>query len=277
MDPVVKLVIEAACLVSVFLLAALSVPILGGKRLTWSLALRSGAIVVGCLVFLYLNPRGWPDPFPVVIGVTVFVAFLVGLVLALTLGWRFTHREQNGELDRQTGVNFAATGMFGLLAAACLLGAIFCIIGIGEGLGAQSAYDHAPRCAGDPSNSCRAEAEERVVRTWAESSRGRHWIEVIGAGRDQTIEVETANDVWSTLVSGSRVVVTSWKGHVTEVSAPGVGSMQTVDSPSYNVFAGVALLVGSLIGLLFFSLYGLVYWLKWRAGLRGIDTSKIAA
>lgn len=96
-------------------------------------------------------------------------------------------------------------------------------------------------------------------------------------GRDQPIEITTATDVWEKLAPGTRVAVTSWKGLVTEVTLPGVGSMQAVGSPNSDLIAAIGLLVGSGIGLLLFSGYGVVYWLKWRAASRGIDTPRLAA
>ena len=239
--------------------------------------LRSSAVLVVGIAYLFVNPSGAPDLFPIVIGCSAFVAVLVGLLVAITLAWRFTHRERRTELDRQAAINFGSMCLFGLVAAACLFIAGACTVGLVQGLGDQLAYDSAPSCTMASKPSCRLQADGRVVRSWAESSRGRHWIEVTVLGHNQTIEVETAYDVWNRLAVGERVEVTSWKGRATEVSVPGVGSMQTVDSPNSALIPLIAFLVGSLFGLLRFSAYGLIYRVKWRAALRGIETPEIAA
>ena len=96
-------------------------------------------------------------------------------------------------------------------------------------------------------------------------------------GRNQTIEVTTATDVWQKLLPGTPVAVSSWKGQVTEVNLPGVGSMDTPNSPDYGLLAAIALLATSLVGLLLFGGGAYLYWLKWRVGLQGIDTSQLAA
>jgi hypothetical protein len=276
-DPVLKFVIEAGCLIFVVLLAAVSTPVLGGKRWGWAMWLRSAGIVVVGLVYLFVNPRGWPDLFPLVLGSTAFVVGVLGLMLALTLAWRLAHRERRTEIDRQVAVSFGAMGLFGLVAAACLIGALICVAGIIDGLRVESAYQHAPDCATASSSDCRSQTDARVVRTWAQSSRGRHWIEVGVLYRNQTIEVTTATDVWQKLVPGTSVAVTSWKGQVTEVNLPGVGSMDALNSPNDGLFAAVALLICSLFGLLLFGAGAYFYRLKWRVGLEGIDTSQIAA
>lgn len=64
---------------------------------------------------------------------------------------------------------------------------------------------------------------------------------------------------------------------MTEVALPGAGSMQTADAPGFGMIAAIALLGASLFGLLFFSLFGLVYRLKWQAASRGIDVDRVAA
>jgi hypothetical protein len=276
-DPVLKFVIEAACLIGVVLLAAVSTPVFGGKRWGWAIWLRSSAIVVVGLFYLFVNPRGWPDLFALVLGSTAFVVGVVGLTLALTLVWRLAHRERRTEIDRQTSISFGAMGLFGLAAAACLIGALICAAGIVDGLRVESAYQHAPDCATAPSSDCRSQTDARVVRTWAESSRGRHWIEVSLLGRKQTIELTTATDVWQKLLPGTRVRVTAWKGQVTEVNLAGVGSMDTPNSPNFGLIAAIALLATSLVGLLLFGAGAYFYRLKWRVGLQGIDTSQIAA
>ena len=277
MDPVLKFVIEAACLIGIVLLAAVVTPVLGSKRLDRSTWLRSAGVIVVGLVYLFVNPRGWPDMFPLVLGFTAFVVSVVGLVLALTLAWRLAHRERRTEIDRQVAISFGAMGLFGLAAAACLIGALICIAGTVDGLTAESAFQHAPDCTTTSASDCRSQTDARVVRTWAESSRGRHWIEVSVLGRNQTIEVTTATDVWQKLLPGTPVAVSSWKGQVTEVNLPGVGSMDTPNSPDYGLLAAIALLATSLVGLLLFGGGAYLYWLKWRVGLQGIDTSQLAA
>lgn len=278
MDPVLKFVIEAACLVGVILFAAVvSTPRFGGKGWDRSMWLRAAGILVVSLVWLVVNPRGWPDMFPIVLGSTAFVVGVVGLMLGLTLAWRLAHHERRTEIDRQTATSFGAMGLFGLFAAACLIGALICVAGIVDGLNVESAYQHAPDCATAASNDCRSQADARVVRTWAESARGRHWIEVSALGRNQTIEVTTATNVWQKLVPGARVAVTTWKSQVTEVNLRGVGSMDTPTSPNFGLVAAIALLAASLVGLLLFGGGAYFYRLKWRVGLQRIDTSEIAA
>jgi hypothetical protein len=276
-SPVLEFVIEAACLTGVVLLAAVSTPILSTKPWGWRVWLRSTGVLIVGLVYLVVNPWGTPDPFWVVIGCSAFAAGLVGLGLAVTLAWRLTHRERRTELDRQASVNFAATGMFGLLAATCLLIAGVCSVRLAQVLGEKFAYEHAPNCAIASQSACRLQADGRVVRTWAEGSKGPHWIEMTVADRNQTVEIETAYNVWDVLVPGKRVALTSWKGHVTEVILPGVGTMHTWDSPNFALIPLIAFLVISLVGLLAFSGAGFVYWLKWRAALQRIDPSEIAA
>lgn len=277
MGAALEFIIEASCLTGLVLLAAVSTPILGGKRWDRLMWLRSAGVLVVGLVYLVVNPRGMPDPFWVVIACSAFVTVLVGLVVVVTLGWRFTHRQRRTESDRQAAVNFAAMGMFGVLAVACLLIAGVCGVGLVSALGEEVAYQRAPNCAIASQSSCRLQTDARVVRAWAESSKGPHWIEVTAADRNQTVEIETAYNVWETLVPGMSVAVTSWKGQVTEVSVPGVGTMQTWDSPNFALIPRIAFLAVSLTGLLSFSVAGFVYYLKWRAASQGIDPSEIAA
>ena len=239
--------------------------------------LRSAGVVAVGLLYLFVNPRGWPDVFPLVLGATAFAVGVVGLMLALTLAWRIANRGRRTEIDRQTATSFGAMALFGIFAAACLISMLVCVAGIVDGLRVESAYQHAPDCTTTSSSDCRSQTDARVVRTWAESSRGRHWIEVSVLGRNQTIEVTTATDVWQKLLPGTPVAVSSWKGQVTEVNLPGVGSMDTPNSPDYGLLAAIALLATSLVGLLLFGGGAYLYWLKWRVGLQGIDTSQLAA
>jgi hypothetical protein len=83
--------------------------------------------------------------------------------------------------------------------------------------------------------------------------------------------------VWQKLAPGTEVAVTTWKGLVTEVTLPGVGTMQAMDSPTSDLIPAIGLLIVCGFGLLAFSGFGLVYLLKWRLALRGIDPSQIAA
>jgi hypothetical protein len=272
-----QLVIEAACLIGIVLLAAVSSPILGGKKLDRAAWLRCAAVVVVGLAYLFFNPRGGPDPFPVVVWGTVFVAALIGLLLAASLGWRWTHGKRPIAINRQIALNFSYVVLFGFFALVCLAGVVISSIGTVQGMAARFGYDHAPSCATAPANACRSQNDARVIQTWAESARGRHWIQVSMLGRDQTIEITTATDVWGKLAPGTRVAVTSWKGRVTEVTLSGVGTMQAIDSPTSDLIPAIGLLVVSGLCLLVSSGYGLVYLLKWRLALRGIDPSQIAA
>lgn len=276
-DSRLQLTIEAACLVGIVLLAAVCSPILGGKNFDRSAWLRCAGVVVVGLAYLFFNPRGGPNPFPIVVWGTVFVAALIGLLLASSLGWRWAHRRRPRATDKQIALNFSYVVFFGFFALICLAGVVIFSIGTAEGMAARSAYEHAPNCATAPANACRSQNEARVIQTWAESARGRHWIQVTMLGRDQTIEITTATDVWEKLAPGTRVAVTTWKGLVTEVTSPGVGTMQATDSPTSDLIPAVALLVAAAIGLLLFSGYGLVYLLKLRLALRGVDPSQIAA
>jgi hypothetical protein len=276
-DARLQLAIEGACLVGVVLLAAACSPILGGKRLDRSTQLRSAGVVAVALAYLYFSPGGGPNPFPVVIWGTAFVVVIIGLVLAIDLGWRWTHRQRPGGRDRQTALNLTYVVLFGFFAIVCLAAVVICAIGTVEGLAARSAYEHAPNCATAPANACRSQTNARVIQTWAEGSRGRHWIEVSMLDRDQTIEITTATNVWDKLAPGTGVAVRSWKGLVTEVTLPGVGTMQAVDSPNCDLIAAIGLLAGSGVGLLLFSTALITYWIKWRLALPSNDPSQLAA
>jgi hypothetical protein len=272
MDPVVQFVIEAACLTGVVLLAAVvSTPLFGGKRWDRAMWIRSAGLLIVGLGYVAINPRGSPDLFAVVIGCTVFVVVVLALFVAITLAWRLTHREGHSALDHKAAADFGAMGLFGLAAAACLLGAALTTVALVQALGEKSAYENAPTCPTSSTVPCRSQAEGRVIRTWAESAKGRHWVEINVAGHNQAIQVETAYNVWAKLAPGQRVTVTSWKDHVTEVGLPGGDAMQTFDSPNFAVVPAAAFLAASLFGLLCFSVAGLIYGLKWRAALRGID------
>jgi hypothetical protein len=277
-DHVLQFVIEAACLTGLVLLAAVvSRPLFGGKRWDRRMWIRSAGVLVVGLGYLFVNPRGARDLLPVVLGSTVFVVALVALLIAITMAWRFIHRERRSELDQKAAADFGAMGLFGLAAAACFVGAVFCTVALVQALGDESAYKGAPTCSTSPGPSCRSQADGRVIRKWAESSKGPHWLEISVAGRNETVQVETAYNVWDILSPGQSVTVTFWKEHVTEVGLPGGEAMQTVDSPNFALIPPIAFLAASVFGLLMFTLTGLVYRLKWQAALRGIDTSEIAA
>jgi len=278
MDPVLEFGIEAACLTGLVLLGAVvSGPKFGAKRWDRAMWIRATGVLVVGLGYFFVNPRGWPDPFPVVIGCTVIVVVTVGLFLAMTLGWRLAHRDRRTAIDQQAAVNFGGMGLLSLFAAASLVLAVICTVAVFQTLGDESAYREAPVCPATSALSCRGHADGQVIRKWAEGRNGPHWLEINVADRKQTIQVETAFNVWDILAPGQRVAVTSWKGHITEVGQPGGEAMQTSDSPNFALIPPIAFLIASLIGLLLFSVAAAIYRLKWKLALRGIDTSQIAA
>jgi hypothetical protein len=202
---------------------------------------------------------------------------MVGLFVVGTLAWRLAYRERRSEIDQRAAVNFGAMSLFALFAATSLVVALVCTVALFQVLGDESAYQEAPTCPTASSLLCRSQAEGQLIRKWAEGRNGPHWLEINVAGRKQTIQVETAFNIWDSLAPRQRVVVTSWRNHVTEVGLPGGDAMQTNDSPNFEVIPSIAFLVASLIGLVLFSVAALVYKLKWRLALRGIDTSQMAA
>jgi hypothetical protein len=277
MNPIVQLAIEAACLIGIIVLAAVCSRILGGKELDRSMRLRLAGVVIISLAYLFVNPRGGANPFPVVIWGTVFVVVLLGLVVAIALGWRWVYRDRARGGDKQTALNFSYVVIYALFVVTCLAGVVLGSVGTVETLATRSAYERAPVCASAPAYGCRSQSDGQVIQTWADSPRGHHWIEVSVLGRNKTIEVTTAIDVWRKLAPGTRVALSSWQGLVTEVTLPGVGTMQAVDSPGSDLIAAVGLLAASGVGFVLFSAAGIVYWLKWRLALRGIDPSQVAA
>lgn len=147
------------------LLGAVFTPILGGKRWDRSIWARSAGVVVVGLGYLFINPRGGPNPFPFMIGATAFAVVLLGLVLAITLSWRWAHRERHTATDRQAAVNFSGVVIFAFFAVACLAGTVICSVGTVEGLAVRSAYEHAPSCGTEPTSLCRSQTDGQVIRT----------------------------------------------------------------------------------------------------------------
>ena len=275
MDPVLKFVVEAACLVGTVLLGAVSAPFLGGKRWGWAMWLRSATIVVVGLVFLFVNPRGWPDVFPLVLGFTAFVVVVVLLVLALMLAWRLTHRGSDAEVARGAAINFSEMGLSGVLAAGCLLAALACTVLLAQAVADAWAYGHAPSCATAASGSCRSKADGIVVGR--SSSRTSDSIRVRIGSQDRAIEIATGHDVWQTLISGEHVDITFWKGRVTAVTLPGKGTMETSEAPGISVLIGVFFVVASLLLFALMAGYGLIYRQLWRAARAGVDVDRSAA
>jgi hypothetical protein len=274
-DPVLKLAIEAACLVGIVLLAALSTPFLGGKRWGWAMWLRSTIIVVVGLFFLFVNPRGWPDMLPLVLGFTAFVVAVVGLLLALMLAWRLAHRGREAEFAREASINFSEMGLSGVLAGGCLLVALVCTVGLALAVTDAWAYGRAPACAIASSGSCRNQADGIVVGR--SSSRTSDSLRVRIGGQDRAIEIATGHEVWQTLSNGEQVQVTSWKGHVTAVTPLGKGTMETTAAPGISVLIGVFFVAASLLLFALMAGYSVIYRKLWRAASAGVDVDRFAA
>jgi hypothetical protein len=275
-DPVAKLVIEAGCVTGTALVAAATTPLLSGKRRTPSMLVPWGGGLVLLIGYAFINPRGDPDPFPVVVGGCIFVSVLVGLIAALTLGWRWFHRDGDPRLRAKTARDFGTMVFFGMLAAACLVGLAAFGIAVVQSLATEISYRTSPDCATSVSSSCRSQVPATVVQTRAESPRGRHWIDVGIGGKTQTIEIETATDVWAKLVPGQEVELTRWRGAITQVSRPGVGTMQTSDSPGMTLLIASVFAGACLFGLMVSSLFGLLYWSIWRAETHGTYVADVA-
>jgi hypothetical protein len=274
-DPVLKFVIEAACLVGTVLLGAVSTPFLGGKRWGWVMWLRSAAVVVVGLFFLFVNPRGWPDVFPLVLGFTAFVAAVVGLLLGLMLAWRLTHRGREAEVAREAAINFSEMGLSGVLAAGCLLAGLACTVLLAQAVADAWAYGHAPSCATASSGSCRSQADGIVVGR--SSTRTTDSVRVRIGDQVRAIEIATGHDVWQTLISGEHVEITSWKGRVTAITPPGKGTMETSDAPGLSVLVGVGFVVASLLLFALMAGYTVIYRKVWRAASAGVDVDRFAA
>ena len=166
--------------------------------------------------------------------------------------------------------------LFGVFAAACLVGAVALGIAAAQALASDVAYRTAPDCAARSASPCRSQLTAVVVRTRQESPNGRHWIDLAIGSTTRTIEIETAYEVWDALVPGEHVQVASWRGNITQVSRQRAGTMQTIDSPGWHL-----LIAGGLLGICLFlfvvsAAFGLLYWLIWRAGTRGIYVPDVA-
>ena len=269
MDPVLKLVIEGSCLVGVGLLAIFSMPLLAGKPPTASIGVRIAVVIAGGIVYLFINPRGGPDPFPVVVGGSIFVAGLLGLYAAGTLVWRFSHGGGDTLVAGQTARDFGGMVLLAVFAAASLVGVVIFGVLTLQALAEDVSYRNAPLCSSNPSAPCRSQTEAAFERVGAETSRGPYWIEVAAGGRSQRIEIDWATNLAQTLVPGETVQLTSWQGKITQVTVPGGATMQAADSPGYNLFLGCVFTGLCLFLLLMFGFGGLVYRMKWMMGTRG--------
>ena len=275
MDATVKFVIEAACLTGIILMGAVATPALGKGRWDRSKWLQAAGFLVIGIVLLAVNPRGWPDLFPIVIGFTVFVVGVVGLLLALMLAWRLTHRGPKTELPRQAAITFSEMGLSGLLAAGCLLAALVCSVWLAQAVADAWAYGHAPVCAIASSGSCRSQADGIVVGR--SSTRTTDSVRVRIGDQDRAIEIATGHDVWQSLISGEHVEITSWKGQVTALTPPGKGTMETSDAPGLSVLIGVGFVVASLLLFALMAGYTVIYRKVWRAASAGVDVDRFAA
>jgi hypothetical protein len=271
MDPTLKFVIESACWTGLLLFVRLSAYAFGLRRWDWSQWLVGIGLLVPFIVGFYFNSWGGSDIFPAVVGFSIFVAGVMGTAVGGRGVWLLAHRGHHGRLDELAATNFGAMVMYVVLAAIFLVFALMTHLEIQQG--AQAAYEQAPVCGEAPSTACRSQTEAIVVRTWAEGRNAPRLIEVSTDGRLETIKIRSAWNVWETLVEGQRVQLMSWKGKVTAVAVPGVGIMQTEDSPSLNGFVlWVMYWFVLLPGGLLFAFYGLVYAYKCWAATQGDDT-----
>lgn len=257
------------------LLGAVSTPALGKGRWDRSKWLQATGFLVFGIIILAVNPRGWPDLFPIVIGFTVFVVGVVWLLLVLMLVWRLSNRGGQTEVAGQAAINFSEMGLSGFLAAGCLLAAVLSTVWLAQAVADAWAYGQAPLCTIASSGSCRSQADGIVLGR--SSSRTSDSVRVRSGGQDRAIEIASGHDVWQTLVSGEHVEVTSWKGHVTAVTPPGKGRMETSDAPGMTVIYGVFFVVASLLLLALMAGYSLIYRKLWRAASAGIDVDRFAA
>jgi len=276
MYPDLQFVIEGACLLGVMLLAAVSNPLIGSKPLARSTWLRFGGLLIPALLWLYIAGRG-STMFAIIVGGCLFAAALVVLMLGFTAGWRLVRRGGWNPLERQAATNFAGAGLFGLMAVACLVFGVLSLVEWQQGSANQQQYEKASICSATVSDACLVRAQGTVVRKWAERSSGPHWVEVRVADRTQDIQVETALNVWEAIVGGQVVELTSWKGQVAAVTAPGVGTMQTADSPQFLGFLGLAFVGVSAFAFLLFLAGGVMFGLKAWAATKGVDPETLAA
>ena len=276
MSPDLQFVIEGACLVGVMLLAAVSNPLIGSKPLSRSTWLRFGGLLIPALLWLYIAGRG-STMFAIIVGGCLFAAALVVLTLGFTAGWRLVRRGGWKPLERQAATNFAGAGLFGLMAVACLVFGVLSLVELQQGSANQQQYEKASICSATVSDACLVRAQGTVVRKWAERSSGPHWVEVRVADRTQDIQVETALNVWEAIVDGQVVELTSWKGQVAALTAPGVGTMQTADSPQFLGFLGLAFVGVSAFAFLLFLAGGVMFGLKAWAATKGVDPETLAA
>jgi hypothetical protein len=277
MDPTLKFVIESACWTGLILLAGLSAFIVG-KRLDWFVLLAHATLVVSFIVGFAIDSWGSSDTFPAVVGLSLFAATVIGTWLGGRGAWLLVHRRHHGRLNELAATDFGGMAVYFLTAVICLSAAVAGYLELRQG--AQEAYERAPICEPSrqeppPSASCRSQANGIVLRTWAEGSRQPRQIEVSTNGRTEVIQVSSNWNIWETLAQGQRVEIISWKGKVTAVTVPGVGVMETNDSPSLNGFVLRAVGIVALVAGLGFGFAGLVYAYKCWAATRGDDTRDI--
>lgn len=276
MDPPLKFVIEAGCLTGIIVLAAVSTPILAGKRWGRQEWLRSGGLLVVGLLYLVVR-GGNSDLFPLVIGATVFVVAVVGLAVGLALAWRSLHPGAGDTPSRQAGISFSNMGLFGLLAAGCAVAAAASGVALWQALSDETTFEKAPQCVAASSTGCRSIVDGTLRRTWSDGARGPYWISVEIAGGEQTIKIETGYPTWKALAPGEQVAITSWNAQVTSVSVVGGGTMETGDAPGFNAFVAAIFLVGSVLGLLLFGGFAAVNRMILRATTAGIEVDQPAA
>lgn len=266
-----QFVIEAACWTGVILLAPLAASAFGPKW-DWFRWLSLAILDVSFIILFFVSPS---DLFPGVVGVTLYIGAVVGSLLGARAGWRFVRRGHQGRLGALAATHFGAMVSYLVAAAPLLISGVLAYSELQKG--EEAAYQRAPICATAPSTDCRSQTEAIVVRTWAERAEGPRHIEVSANGRNETIKIQTAWDVWQTLTEGEGVQLTSWRGKVTEVTVPDVGVMQTENAPSSNALILKA--VGGIffVGGLGFACRGIAYGYKCWAANRGDDMGDRAA
>jgi len=117
-----------------------------------------------------------------VVGGCLFVAVLILVLIVLTLSWRRLHRRGDQRVIAKTARDFGYMVLFGLFAAACLVGAVAFGIAAAQALASDVAYRTAPDCAARSASPCRSQLTAVVVRTRQESPNGRHWIDLAIGG-----------------------------------------------------------------------------------------------